>query len=35
MGSSICAMAFGKINESTESVGEIKRYIGIGSSYIL
>ena len=28
-------MAFGKINESTESSNEIKRYIGLGSSYIL
>ena len=30
----ICAMAFGKVQESTES-GEVKRYIGVGSSYIL
>lgn len=35
MGSSICAMAFGKVSESTEGSGEIKRYIGVGSSYIL
>ena len=30
----ICAMAFGKVQESTEG-GEVKRYIGVGSSYIL
>ena len=34
-GNNICLMAFGKINESTESSNEIKRYIGLGSSYIL
>ena len=28
-------MAFGKTNESTESSSEVKRYIGVGSSYIL
>ena len=30
----ICAMAFGKVQESTEG-GEVKRYMGVGSSYIL
>lgn len=30
-----CFMAFGKVTESTEGAGEIKRYIGVGSSYIL
>ena len=30
-----CFMAFGKVSESTEGSGEIKRYIGVGSSYIL
>ena len=35
MGSSICAMAFGKVSESTEGSGEIKRYVGIGSTFIL
>ena len=30
----ICAMAFGKVQESSEG-GEVKRYMGIGSSYIL
>ena len=35
MSSNICAMAFGKVSESTEGSGEIKRYVGIGSTYIL
>ena len=35
MSSNICAMAFGKVSESTEGSGEIKRYVGIGSTFIL
>lgn len=33
--SNVCFMAFGKVKESTEGSGDIKRYIGVGSSFIL
>lgn len=30
-----CFMAFGSVKESSEGTGDIKRYVGVGSSYIL